>query len=395
MDIEENIRHGDQLVYECCWKHWGPSRDREMIRTLHPVGHGAFYTERFYGENSKPVFCTVYDCGEKKQKAINACIENAFDKGDQIDLLFISHLHNDHINGVTTLLNHCDVKRIVLPALEPSRVIEAILYNYIQVSDFSSPSLTLIEQLLRGEIKSAQLTEVVASSEEQSDIIVVSADNIGRKIQSGAAITFGENIWRYIPINIDNTKSSTIIEVLESAVSNTIKILTKDGKVDFEKVKELVEYLSLKKVKNLYKKMYGKHNSYSMPVFSLSPMCLASKCTRFCHKVESTPLSCRENCLYMGDFEAKTKFNEFKTAYQAMGVDYSKIGILQVPHHGSKNNLNSELYKTGKLCIISAGEKDLYNHPDICVLSAIQQERSVPIIVTENEKSQQRFSLNY
>lgn len=36
----------------------------KMIRTFHPVGQGAFYTERFYDDIlRKPVFTAVYDCG--------------------------------------------------------------------------------------------------------------------------------------------------------------------------------------------------------------------------------------------------------------------------------------------------------------------------------------------
>lgn len=36
----------------------------KKIRTFHPVGQGAFYTERFYDEGQgKPVFTAVYDCG--------------------------------------------------------------------------------------------------------------------------------------------------------------------------------------------------------------------------------------------------------------------------------------------------------------------------------------------
>lgn len=391
-DMDETVNKGDEF----CWKHLEPGRGCEMIRTFHPVGHGAFYTEEFYDENCKLSFCAVYDCGTQKRNFIDKYIKGIFCKKHKIDLLFISHLHNDHINGVTTLLDHCDVKRIVLPALEPSRVIEAILYNYIQNPDFNSPSLVLIKQLLRGQIQSTHLAEIEALSKQQSSSKIVSADSLGRKNPSGTTISYGENIWRYMPINVDNTYNRKLIDRLESAVSNTINILTQDGKVDFQNVKKLVESLGTKKCNNIYKEVFGNtHNAYSMPVFSFSPMCLSSKCTRFCHKIETTPLCCWENCLYMGDFEAKTKFNEFKIAYQTMEVDYSKIRVLQVPHHGSKNNLNDELYKSGKLCIISASENDLYNHPDTCVLCEIQQKRSIPIIVTENIKTKQRYSLNY
>lgn len=35
-----------------------------MERIFHPIGHGAFYTERFYEDgNDDPLFTAVYDCG--------------------------------------------------------------------------------------------------------------------------------------------------------------------------------------------------------------------------------------------------------------------------------------------------------------------------------------------
>ena len=37
----------------------------KLIRTFHPVGHGAFYTERFYDENVNNIANVVYDCGSK------------------------------------------------------------------------------------------------------------------------------------------------------------------------------------------------------------------------------------------------------------------------------------------------------------------------------------------
>ena len=402
-DIKDNMSDGDYFDKIIRIKDfWAESRFCKMVRTFHPVGHGAFYTEKFYDENNEQLFCAVYDCGcfEFAKKGVNAkfyqnridkCIKDFFKQGCQIDILFLSHLHNDHINGVKPLLEHCNVKQVVLPALEQNRVIEAILYNYIQESDFSSSSQTFIEQLLGGKIKAAQLTEIEVLGEERENKNIVSEEGIDSKLSSGSRIVVKNGIWLYIPINIDNTKNSTLIEELESATSPQIKIITQNGKVAFQKVKEVVEKIGLKECMNIYRKVFGsEHNSYSMPVFSLFPKC-DTHCHPFCH----TPYGCWENCLYMGDFEAKTKYKEFKKSYEAVGVDYKVVGVLQVPHHGSQNNLQHELYKRGKLCIISAGKDDKYKHPDLGVLSAIQLENSIPIIVTEDEKTKQQLQLVY
>lgn len=70
------------------------------------------------------------------------------------------------------------------------------------------------------------------------------------------------------------------------------------------------------------------------------------------------------------------------------------IGLLQVPHHGSEHNINNKLYYPARLCIISAGVTDKYGHPDQQTLVAIQNQRGIPIIVTEDPKTKQVFTYN-
>jgi hypothetical protein len=57
-----------------------------IVRTFHPIGQGAFYSER----NEK--FNMVYDCGEwKDSNYANKVVKQSFGTTDTIDLLFISH----------------------------------------------------------------------------------------------------------------------------------------------------------------------------------------------------------------------------------------------------------------------------------------------------------------
>lgn len=394
--IDENIEEwSDYNVYNHCWQHWHTTGHKNALqRTFHAVGHGAFYTEKFYGDNNELLFCAVYDCGGKGMSSV---IKRTFTEQATINLLFISHLHHDHINGVTKLLSYCKVKRIVLPALEPNMVVEAILYNYTQSIDFNSSSLTLIERLLNGDFGETEITEVDALSPENGDGLTVELGNLGKKISSGTAIAVNREAWRYIPINIETNNASPLLAELEKAVKVSAGyFLDNNGRLDYKKVKDAVMLLGVTKCKKIYEHIFGKgHNSYSMPVFSVSAKCLEARCHQFCHCVDTTPMNCHENCLYMGDFEAKTKYYQFKVAYETVGIDYKKIGVLQVPHHGSEHNRNDELYKSNKLCMISAGIKDRYNHPDESVLFAIQHEHSVPIIITENSNTEQRFRLSY
>lgn len=64
-----------------------------LTRTIHPVGQGAFYSETF-SVRKKKLYTVVYDCGYDKRESAAAKIERL----SAVDLIFISHFHDDHIN---------------------------------------------------------------------------------------------------------------------------------------------------------------------------------------------------------------------------------------------------------------------------------------------------------
>ena len=77
-----------------------------MHRTFHSVGQGAFYTEEFRSV-ARPRFTTVYDCGTETAEGnmdipLNQQIRDFKFRlrNKEIDLLFISHFHGDHVNGL-------------------------------------------------------------------------------------------------------------------------------------------------------------------------------------------------------------------------------------------------------------------------------------------------------
>jgi ribonuclease BN (tRNA processing enzyme) len=334
----------------------------------------------------------VYDCGGRSKNLVAKQIKEAFENKDIVDWLFISHLHNDHINGVTTLLNHCNVKRIVLPALEDDLIVEALLYNYIETEEFDNDANRFIEKLLIDDTESTQITQVESFKEDSNTpISVVDSESIGKALASGTAIEEKRINWRYYPINLSSSNSVSIIENLAEVTKVSSSSFYLNGKLDYKKIRDVVKNIDISKVAKIYQGVFGRnHNSYSMPVVSIAAVCLSAKCARWCHKVGETPMRCLTNCLYTGDFEAKNKFIELQKVFDKLDIDYSKIGILQVPHHGSKHNMDSDMYKSGKICIISANRGDK-KHPDMLVIQEIQLNNSIPIVVSENESSIQRF----
>ena len=77
-------------------------RDNHMIqRIFHPIGQGAFYTEKH------PDFNIVYDCGiiqySKHTQLADEVVKNSFNPKSEIDILFISHFDFDHISKIKVL----------------------------------------------------------------------------------------------------------------------------------------------------------------------------------------------------------------------------------------------------------------------------------------------------
>ena len=93
----------------------------KVTRVIHPIGQGAFYSERI--ECDDRTYNIVYDCGSgnfnKAPKLLEREIASCYKKNDVIDVLFISHFDNDHINGINELRRHIsEIKNVIVPLIE-------------------------------------------------------------------------------------------------------------------------------------------------------------------------------------------------------------------------------------------------------------------------------------
>ena len=107
----------------------------KLIRDFVPVGQGLFCIETYeIGNNSVRI---VYDCGTITNKnnnligkRINQYLNNVSGKDMAIDAVFVSHFHEDHINGIAIILQNYDVRRIVY---------DIVGNNSFSVTNFSEP----------------------------------------------------------------------------------------------------------------------------------------------------------------------------------------------------------------------------------------------------------------
>lgn len=390
-----------------------------LTRTFWPVGHGAFYTEQFNGCK----FYAVYDCGGRPEvigKQVNSFAERVPEDGSRnnekwINLLFISHFHEDHFNGVKQLLGNVRVERIVLPYLSHLMLAEAFVYNsFIKggdtvdlESDVQEGILNLaLERTLFG---NRDITEVINGEGGKRQPVI--ANELPRQIVSGREIQVldGERnpFWKYIPANkdVDEDKCKALLDKLSE---KGVRLYNDDKTVNWEALQKYIAMNEIANVQQAYAETFGKfnekkrkwecnHNAYSMPVFSGPIQKVGVKCCDLSHKEcrcyrpwcyeECCAFSkCSERllpCLYMGDFEA----NEANIAKlkQILGDDYYRAGAQQVPHHYSPHNHNAELYLHR---LMAFGNID--DHKDVSFCHSVSNEidsiiGNRPVVITEKE----------
>lgn len=140
-------------------------------RRFHPVGQGAFYTERFIlPERDLNV---VYDCGTGSGKnELKKIIKSVFPPTtirkrktkQKIEFLFLSHFHFDHICGVADLLQQCEVQYVFLPLVSKFNVFLSLAQNAANTSD------RFVERLILDPV--ATVRELGAHGRNEGPIVV-------------------------------------------------------------------------------------------------------------------------------------------------------------------------------------------------------------------------------
>ena len=114
----------------------------EVIRTFHPVGQGAFYSERHICDDKE--YNIVYDCGTEWRNRGKSFIKNIvkqyYNKNETIDILFISHFDYDHVSMIDTLNKSVkNIKNVVLPLLhENDKIILSLVFNLFGYKNIST-----------------------------------------------------------------------------------------------------------------------------------------------------------------------------------------------------------------------------------------------------------------
>lgn len=346
----------------------------DFLRYLRPVGQGAFYTEVFK-QDDDTLFTIVYDCGTETDSSILEAQINEFKKGiTQIDLLFISHFHRDHINGLDKLLAGIPVVKTVIPMLPEKMVTLARVQNLLQYRKEALATDAIIKELYLSDKTPKRFGKVIVVEpfdySDLSDEEKGSVQGLGERAKSGSCIDGFESLWEYEPFNsvsITDQRAEDFVEGLKGIAG-----ALDDGKLNVSRIIKGCRT----KVRALYKKVMkgADDNLYTMTLKSRPSERLAKG---------SDPDVVREaRCLYTGDFDSvgnDSLWNRFTMVY-----DYPSIGTIQIPHHGSKRNWRQEFLEGApRRFFISVGTTNTYHHPDFWVTQEVRDRDNTLDVITE------------
>ena len=361
----------------------------KLIRTFHPIGQGAFYTERHLCEDSE--FTIVYDCGSTtlRREKLEKKIKLTFPKDHTIDVLFISHFHADHINGIEILRSHCKIKNVIIPLIEKTSKTLFKVANLIDSEFIDTRLIDDPESFFGGETQIIPIIPVEISQNENRIIfenpISFSETPGSSRRPSGTVFKLSTNIdWFLIPFNYKHDRRKEQFE----AELNSYHLTLKD--IDtIEKIKANKENII-----KAYKKVDGDLNENSMVLYSGKKSEDNVCCFDHFHHFRHTylyellqPLDCQSACLYMGDIDLSEN---------AIVIDINNrlkdllpyIGTLQIPHHGSIHNFSNSILNPNICCVIfSYGTSNTYGHPSDKVISDVIARDIYPHFVTEEQTS--------
>lgn len=406
----------------------------KLERYFYPVGQGLCCREQFILENGRK-FNLVYDCGALNSvrgphKYIQTMVKEIFD-GTPIDLLFISHFHADHIN----LLKEINpdekarvIKRIVIPYLTKEELLLVVANKNTNIKDiYTQKILKKAVGFLDGKDQKDEKKDYDGLTGETQYFVLIKENesNIPNSIKCGEELSerlsLGINFWKFIPFNFNFSFGKGIFDdiinrVLKNRLSdievNSIQIIENANKFR-RKYNELANRIS-----SVYPYIHTDDlNEQSTVLFSvprrackISNQCVQNKCylninrdNIRCDICKKETIKICQNCgnenillgcIYFGDYVISSK-RLCSDISKEMKKYLSMSGTLQIPHHGSADGVfNRSCDYKNKICVISYGIGNSYNHPHPDVLKSILNNNGYPVCVTNAGGYMQTFEFD-
>ena len=301
-----------------CWSDMAKSKEELMEvreedmrheRFIFPVGQGGFAGERIGN------YVVAFDCGSiSSTSMVESCIDHVNREIDHVDLLFISHFDNDHVNGIRYLLSYTTVKKAVV-----SWIPQELRAAY---GVYTNGAYTATMGLLRGDNVDVEEIGEEERDEKSYDI---------------------RKIWEWI------AKS-----MMTTAEFNKIMANMRAAGIDVPKLTSDPFYLENQKenVNAVFKDEFGAKGPNTKGLIMLSQKCAGAPksatvigigCWRRCWPFDKREFFDETSCLYVGDADLKNKANNKLVKDFLNNHRWEQLLLMmQIPHHGSQYNIGSQ-----------------------------------------------------
>lgn len=373
-------------------------------RIFFPVGHGAFFVEKLDNGGDSP-FIVVYDCGDSANGTlVQKYAQQEFGKTEvgyreKIDILFISHFDSDHINGLKYLKPYITQNtRVFLP------------FFYDKYKKLYKSSKRDGIDILLGVLSELGIIPILVTYNEErqpadfdldkplADGDYARNDSPYPVIPSGTLVVKNTlPIWKYVPYNLFNeAKLFHKFKAKIKASKNWSEAKLNDpGSWSEDEIREL-------------RQIYSTFSSYSINANSLIVLSKPTiteymfmdkcsgefiqkgyliKCDR-CH-----PTAVVASSLYIGDTVLKRgSTGKYHQAYlhllARLRLQTNRVGLLQIPHHGSSNNVNIATLADCMSCSLfcNYGINDIRNKTFLLNSTLVKTVWKDILYVTENTK---------
>lgn len=374
-----------------------------VIRTIHPVGQGAFYTEEFFDNDHNRMHTVVFDCGSKtrfgRSNCINKVVSGAFVEGQTIDILFISHFDNDHVNGISEILkNRRHIGYVVLPQLDGNEwfyTIENSITSGENLHTTARRVYNLRRRLMSAGASILQVRPIPGEGfqEEESHPHTIDPEIEGQRqrvdnrdndggngisdisgigdaegmIDSGTVFGIVKSpSWIYVPVNFTYGKD---IKELKNKIQT---ILDADAKYQGKSIGNLMSIELCDFIERNRKAINDAYDAV-FPSTNASSLCLYSGAIRetqirqninngiIIHSIliqkyiyHDSPKKIErglyfgqrncEGCIFTGDSVMTNGKNidKLRFVFSSIGNWSKRLGTFQLPHHGSKENFGKD-----------------------------------------------------
>ncbi|HFI6340504.1 TPA: MBL fold metallo-hydrolase [Escherichia coli] len=389
-------------------------------KRLFPVGQGGFSLGGLRGRDGSLLYSYVYDCGSDQLNALRREMDVAkslFNIDEKyIDVVYISHLDSDHINGFDHLCQLVDnkIRKVVLPYLD--------IHDsyYLIASELCSNSTSgLFMEFLIDPVKwiKSRLPEADISLLSPSDIDdnfdppIFNSENI-----KGSAVSLPMKISdskgdvecnRWLVKRIGENKTDTLMSFISWIPPRSRKKieifsqqLIENGFTELSKKKMLKILTSTgerKKLRECYLKLAGDHNVISINLLIINnqeaEMKIVNEPSREWFsfrnsRVERHFLFDRDkgirSVLLTGDSKLNTSlyYNKWAEFYSKV---IKTVRVMTLPHHGSELNFNQKIITDfDNVLFIAQSDGHSHGHPSQSVIDAINSSHGHSVTLVDN-----------